>query len=75
MTETQLITLKYFALGYSVEKIATKQKVSTSTIRSRIKLLEQRYPEYFENACGVRNAYKRLRYNVNHPSSLDGFDI
>lgn len=69
MTEKQLNTLKLFALGYSLDKIAQRLKVSKSTIRSRLKVLSN-IPE-FDNAYGIRGAYKRAKYNLQHPVSIE----
>lgn len=69
MTNKQLIVLKYFALGYNLDKIAKKLQVSKSTIRSKLKSLNNT-PE-FDNVCGIRGAHKRARYNLQHPVSID----
>lgn len=69
MTKKQLQTLKLFAMNYSLDKIAQKLHVSKSTIRSRLKVLNLR-PE-FDNAYNIRNAYKRAKWNIEHPISIE----
>lgn len=75
MTERQLNVIKLFAMGYGLDSIAKKQKVSTSTIRAKLKILAKRFPIEFDNACGIRNAYKRSKYNLEHPLNINDFDI
>ena len=69
MTLKQLQALKLFAVGYSLDKIAQKLSVSKSTIRSRLKAINNT-PE-FDNSCGVRSAYKQAKYNLKHPVSIE----
>jgi len=69
MTNKQISTLKLFALGYSLNKIAKKLNVSKSTIRCRLHALNNT-PE-FDNSCGVRGAYKRAKHNLQHPVSIE----
>ena len=69
MTPIQLKTLKLFAVGYSLNKIAKKLNVSKSTIRCRLTALNNT-PE-FDNSCGIRGAYKRAKYNLQHPVSIE----
>lgn len=69
MTVKQLQTLKLFALNYSLDKIAQKLKVSKSTVRSRLKALKS--TQEFDNSCSLRAAYKRAKYNLLHPISLE----
>ena len=69
MTKKQLSTLKLFALGYSLNKIAKKLKMSKSTIRCRLNALNNT-PE-FDNSCGIRGAHKRAKYNLQHPVSIE----
>ena len=71
VTDKQLETIKLFALGYGLNNIAKKQHVSTSTIRAKLKILAKRFPVEFSNACGIRNAYKRCKYNLEHPINVD----
>ena len=75
MTTKQISTLKLFAMGYSLDKIAHKLCVSKSTIRSRLKVLKP--TTAFDNACGIRNCYKRLKYNIKYPISIEvlGYEI
>ena len=69
MTTKQINTLKLFAMGYSLDKIAQKLCVSKSTIRSRLKVLKP--TTAFDNACGIRACYKRLKYNLLNPISIE----
>jgi hypothetical protein len=69
MTGKQLNTLKLFALGYPLHVIATKQRVSLSTIRSRLKAINT--TSEFENACGIRNCYKQAKLNIKNPLHFD----
>ncbi len=69
MTKKQLQTLKLFAMNYSLDKIAQKLRVSKSTIRSRLRVLNLR-PE-FDNAYSIRSAYKCAKWNIEHPISLE----
>ncbi len=69
MTEKQIQTLKLFAMNYSLDKIAQRLRVSKSTIRSRLKVLNPR-PE-FDNAYSLRCAYKQAKWNIEHPISLE----
>lgn len=69
MTNKQISTLKLFALGYSLNKIAQKLNVSKSTIRCRLSALNNT-PE-FDSSCGIRGAYKRAKHNLQHPVSIE----
>ena len=71
MTDKQLETLKLFALGYPLHVIATKQRVSLSTVRSRLKTINT--TSEFENACGIRNCYKRAKVNIKNPLHFDPY--
>jgi len=75
MTDKQLDTLKLFAVNYSISTIARKQKVCIGTIRDRIRAISKRYPTEFENACGIRNSYKRIKHNLSCPEDLNSVGI
>ena len=70
MTEKQKTTLILFAQNYSLDVIAKKQEVSLATIRERIKSLSKNYPKEFNNAAGVRMAYKRNRIAIKRPQNF-----
>ena len=71
LTDKQIKTLCYFALGFSTKKVARKQQCSVSTIRQRLKAIIQKHPQAFDNACSIRNAYKLSKHNIEHPLQLD----
>ena len=78
MTQKQIKTLVLFAQNYPLPIIAKKQKVSLSTIRERIKSLSINHPDEFNNALGLRNAYKKNYESIKQPhiltEDMDGLD-
>jgi len=70
LNTNQINTLYYFALGFSMKKIAYKLNVSVSTIRQRLRAISGKHKQAFDNACGIRNAYKISKININHPLQL-----
>ena len=73
LTKKQTTTLVLFAQNYSLPVIAKKMRVSLTTIRQRIKALSKHHSREFNNALGIREAYKRTRDAIRNPVSLDGF--
>ena len=71
INDLQKETLLSFALGYSIRGMARYYYVSSKTIRNRLKRINKNYPEPFERAAGCRNAEKRLKFGLQHSSSLD----
>ena len=75
LTQNQIDTLLYFAYGYSLKKIAKKQKISLSTVQQRIKSCKKKHPEAFDNASCLRNSYKRAKENIHNVEHIDKPDI
>jgi predicted DNA-binding protein YlxM (UPF0122 family) len=75
MTTKQITTLVLFSQNYSLVTIAKKQKVSLTTIRQRIKALSKNHQREFNNALGIREAYKRIRDSIRNPMSLELYFI
>ena len=71
MTDKQLRTILLFAKGYNLGTIARKNHVCLGTIRDRLNAINRHYPTEFENACSIRNCYKRSKYNLSCPEHLD----
>ena len=71
MTDKQKGTLVLFAQNYSLAIIASKQKVSLSTVRERIKSLSKNHPKEFENAVRLRSIYKETKQYIRRAKSFE----
>ena len=69
MTNKQLQVLKLFAVGYPLHMIAKREQVSLSTVQNKLKAINN--TNEFDNACGIRNCYKRAKKNIRNPQQLN----
>jgi len=74
LTDKQIETLLLFAQGYAIKKVAAMQMVGVGTVQQRLKRCKHKHRQAFDNACGVRNAYRLAEQSISNPLSLSGFD-
>jgi len=72
MTQKQINTLILFAMGLPFHKIARRERVSISTVRSRLKAINN--TNEYNKACSIRNSNKRLKYNIKNPLQISSID-
>lgn len=67
ITDRNVELIKLYAYNFTLRQIAMIQHVLTSTIKTRLKRISIKYPQEFENACGIRKAYKHLKISIRNP--------
>ena len=75
ITMKQTKALKLWARDFTIKEIAQKMGVSYGTIKERISIIKKRFPEYYENAQGIRDTLKRSKHGIAHPLSLGEGDV
>lgn len=64
LTKKQTKTLVLWAQNYTMHNIATKMKVSVSTIKTRLKQIKKSHFKEFENTQSLRDAHKKLKLEI-----------